>query len=183
MGFGDWPRMRITPEEGRYSSKYEDPRTNKQMVLRRMYTNELNIGAALRQDSVQFQISRRCRVFGLTAAGDLDAFLIELIDSTGEQYTAGPVHLVNLLKGWSPDIDDAGGFDRTLLAPGPPVAYPVVTVTDCGPFIQEPNIVLAPNQSLNLNVTPAAPSNEVTDFRVEVTLHVYEFPGMPGSPL
>lgn len=180
---GSWPRMQITPEEARFSSKYEDPRTNKQRVLRRLYTNEVNISSSLRQDAVQFQISRRCRVFGLTAAGDVDAMLVEIIDSTGEQYTAGPVHLANLLRGWAPDINDEGGFNRLLLAAGPPVAYPVVTVSDYGPFIQEPNIVLAPNQSLNINVTPAAPSDENSSFRVEITLHVYEFPGMPGSPL
>lgn len=177
MGF--WPRMQITPEEGRYSSKYEEgPNSSKQRVLRRFYTNELNITQQLRIDAVQFQISRRCRVFGLTAAGDLSSFLIELIDSTGEQYTAGPIHLVNLLGGWGPDplsedgISFASGFSTA-----------VATVRDNGPFIQDPNIVLAPNQALAINAYPADPSDVTTALRVEITLHVYEFPGMPGSPL
>lgn len=177
---GTWPRFQLTPEEARFTGKYEDPRTNKQMVLRRMYTSELNISNTLRIDAIMFQISRRCRVFGLTAAGDLDHFLVELIDSTGEQYTAGPVHLTNLLKGWNPDPNSEEGISwATDTVNGPVLA----TVRDDGPFIQEPNIVLAPNQSLNVNVTPADPVDEEFSFRVEITLHVYEFPGMPGSPL
>lgn len=173
-----WPRMRLTPEEAKYSSKYEDPRTNKGMVLRRIYYNELNLSAALRQDSIQFQISRRCRVFGLTAAGDIDHFLVELIDSTGEQYTAGPVALGNLLRGWAPDPLDEGGMSYP--APTPNI---IATATTRGPFIQEPNIVLAPNQSLNVNVTPADEGDIVTSLRIGVCLHVYEFPGDPGSPM
>lgn len=175
----DWPRFQITPEEARFSSKYEDPRTNKQRVLRRIYTNEYNLSADLRRDSNQFQISRRCRVFGLTAAGDIDRFLVELKDSTGEQYTAGPVHLANLLKGWSSAPYNSNSMNYPVDDPDPVVA----TVEDRGPFIQEPNIVLAPNQTLNIDVSPADLLDDQTSLRVEISLHVYEFPGMPGSPL
>lgn len=175
---GSWPRMQLTPQEAQYSSKYEDPRGNKQRVLRRLYTNALNITAALRLDSIQFQISRRCRVFGITAAGDIGHFLVELIDSTGEQYTAGPVHLASMLKGWNPDPIS---FDSASYPVPPPNM--IATVHDNGPFIQEPNIVLAPNQSLNINATPADESDLTSSLRIELTLHVYEFPGMPGSPL
>lgn len=178
-----WPRFQVTPDEARYSSKYEDPRTNKQRVLRRMYYNELNLNSNMRADSVQFQISRRSRVFGITAAGDIDQFYVELIDSTGEQYTAGRVTLTNLLNGWAnnPISFDtsfpigAGGLDLS--------ARTVATVRTDGPFIQEPNIVLAPNQALNINVTPTnAVTNLDVAYRIGLTLHVYEFPGMPGSP-
>lgn len=175
---GSWPRFQLTQDEAVYSSKYEDPRSNKSRVLRRIYTMELNLTSALRQDSSQFQLSRRCRVFGITAAGDVDHFLIELIDSTGEQYTAGPVHLVNLLGGWNPDPLDEGGASY----PSPTPAV-VATATDDGPYIQEPNIVLAPNQSLNINVTPADLGDVLSALRIELSLHVVEFPGMPGSPL
>lgn len=174
---GSWPRFQLTQEEAVYSTKYEDPRTNKSRVLRRWYTMELNLSAALRQDSGQFQLSRRCRVFGLTAAGDIDHFLIELIDSTGEQYTAGPVHLVNLLGGWNPDPYDESGLSYPAVTP-----TVVATATDDGPYIQEPNIVLAPNQAMSINVTPADLSDVLSSLRIELTLHVVEFPGMPGSP-
>lgn len=174
-----WPRFQLTPEEGVYSEKYPDPNTNKHHVLRRMYYNELNLGPGLRQDSVQFQISRRARVFGITAAGDTWQFLVELIDSSGEQYTAGRVHLTTLLKGWAADPADNGGLNVI----APPAVYNLYpTVRDDGPFIQEPNIVLAPNQSLNLNVYPADEIDQENSFRIGVTFHVYEFPGMPGSP-
>lgn len=176
----DWPRFQLTREEAQYASKYEDPRTNKQMVLRRMYYNELNISTSLRKDSIQFQISRRARVFGITAAGDIWQFKVELVDSTGEQYTAGVVHLANLLKGWAPDPLDVGGINVI----APPAFYTLIpTVREDGPFIMEPSIVLAPNQSLNLNAYPADPNDVDNDFRIGVTFHVWEFPGMPGSPL
>lgn len=172
-----WPRMQLTKQEAAFSTKYEDPRSAKQRVLRRIYTNQLDISASLRSDSVLFQISRRCRVFAITAAGDIPNFLIELVDSTGEQYTAGPIPLSGLLTGWHSNPLDYGG-----------VAWPSVNgfaiapVTN-GLFVQEPNIVLAPNQALNINATPANPGDLVTGFRIELSLHVYEFPGMPGSPL
>lgn len=174
----DWPRFQLTPDEAKYSSKYEDPRTNKQRVLRRLYTQQLTISAALRQDSFQFQISRRSRVFGLTGAGDIDHFLVELIDSTGEQYTAGPVHLTGLLAGWNPDPLDEGGMSYPV-----PTPNIIATTRDDGPFIQEPSIVLAPNQSLNVNATPADPADLTSTLVIELSLHVWEFPGMPGSPL
>lgn len=172
-----WPRMQLTRQEAAFSAKYEDPRSSKQRVLRRLYTNELNITAALRADSVLFQISRRCRIFGITAAGDIPNFLVEMVDSTGEQYTAGPVHLSGLLTGWHSDPLDNGGVSW------PAVNGFAIAPVNNGLFVQEPNIVLAPNQAVNINVTPANPGDLVTSFRVELTLHVYEFPGMPGSPL
>lgn len=175
----DWPRFQLTPEESRRSSKYENPNSPKQRVLRRIYYNELNITPALRLDAVQFQISRRSRVFGITAAGDIEQFMIELIDSTGEQYTAGPVHLTNLLLGYNPDPMAFDGISY----PGIPPNVVIATATDMGPFIQEPNIVLSPNQTLNINVTSANPTNIVSSFRIGLCLHVYEFPGMAGSPL
>ena len=175
-----WPKMQLTPAEAKYNSKYEDPRRTQQRVLRRMYYNEMNLSASLRQDSVSFQISRRSRVFGLTAAGDVQAFLVELIDTSGEQYTAGPVHLTNLVGGWATDArsdDGIAGSDLTA------TLQVVIAPVNTGLFVQEPNIVLAPNQTLNLNVTPVDPSDLTSSFRVGITLHVYEFPGAPGSPL
>lgn len=59
----------------------------------------------------------------------------------------------------------------------------IATTRDDGPFIQEPSIVLAPNQSLNVNATPADPADLTSTLVIELSLHVWEFPGMPGSPL
>jgi len=173
-----WPRFQITPAEAKFSSLYEDPRRRQQRILRRMYYNEMSIGPTQRLDSISFQISRRSRVFGITAAGDVDKFLIELIDTTGEQYTAGPVHLTSLLCGWNPD---PLAVDAPLAATQDAVGNVAPVVT--GVFIQEPNIVLAPNQTLNVNVSPANPNEQVITHLVGLTLHVCEFPGMPGSPL
>ncbi len=173
-----WPRFQLTPAEAKYSSIYEDPRRTQQRVLRRMYYNEMVISAQQRLDTISFQISRRCRVFGITAAGDVQDFLVELIDTSGEQYTAGPIHLTNLLTGWNPD---PLALDAPLAATQNTEG--TVGAVTTGIFIQEPNIVLAPNQTLNVNVTPANPDEQVITHVVGLTLHVYEFPGMPGSPL
>jgi len=171
-----WPRFRLTPEEAKTCTKYPDPTSHKHAVVRRMYTNELNITNALRSDATQFQISRRSRVFGITAAGDIDQFMIELKNTVGEQFTAGPVHLVNLLTGWAPDPRSEAGLVYTN-----GITNVIATVRDDGPFIQEPNIVLPSNQTLNIYATPANPNDLVTSFRIELTLHVYEFP-MGDSP-
>lgn len=173
-----WPRFQLTPAEAKYSGLYEDPRRTQQRVLRRMYYNELTISPQQRLDTISFQISRRCRVFGITAAGDVQDFLIELIDTSGEQYTAGPIHLTNLIGGWNPD---PLAVDAPLA--GTQNTNGTVAAVNTGVFVQEPNIVLAPNQTLSVNVTPANPNEQVLTHLVGLMLHVYEFPGMPGSPL
>ena len=113
---------------------------------------------------------------GFTASGDLQYFRIEFIDITGEQFTAGPIYLPNLLGGWTQNVLSN--------------IYPA-NVTDNiesmihyhSPYIFEPNIVLAPNQTLTINGVQLVDFQQGDpDKRIDFCLHVYEFPGMPGSP-
>jgi hypothetical protein len=114
---------------------------------------------------------------GFTVSGDVQYFRIEFIDITGEQFTSSPIYLPNLIGGWTQNVLSN--------------IYPA-NVTDLiesavhyhSPYIFEPNIVLAPNQTLTVN------GYQLVDFQqgdpdkqIDFCLHVYEFPGMPGSPL
>lgn len=180
-----WPRFKLTPEEAQYSSKYENPASNKNIVLRRFYPGEINITPTIRQDQETFQISRRSRVFGFTASGDLNMIEIQITDITGEQFTTDYIPLVVLLGGAIADPRSVEYFQPgffvappsnelgTNLLNFPPISY-------C-PHIFEPNIVLAPNQTLSIQGRPIDPEM-AGPLHVEMCLHVWEFPGMPGSP-
>jgi len=185
-----WPRFRLTPDEHKYNGKYEgelytDPQTkvqrSKPHVLRRIYAGELVLSPTIRQDVETLQISRRCRVMGLTASGDVNQVEIQITDITGEQFTTDFIPMCDLIGGsnWDPR--------GSLFYQNPPTATVgldtgyVFNNTTYAPFIFEPNIVLAPNQTLSFTARFIDPTRQYS--LVSFCLHVYEFPGMPGSPL
>lgn len=180
-----WPRFRLTPEEAKYCQKYEDPSKAKQRVLRRMYAGELNITSTIRQDTETFQISRRSRVMALTASGDVHSIEIQIIDSSGEQYTTDFIPISTLLCGSSWDLRSVlfynGSYTNGRHSPGLNTGF-TGTMGYYTPYVFEPCIVLAPNQTLSFNARMVDPS--ITGpVHVDLTLHVWEFPGMPGSPV
>ena len=170
-----WPRLKLTPEEAKYASKYWSPTTGRRGVLRRMYQGFLELNQTKRRDSFGFQIARRTRVFGVTASGDIPQFKIQIQDASGENYLATSVSASNLF----------GGFNQV---PTSIDNYPVDQKPWLGanagysPFIMEPSIVLMPNQTLNFIGEPFRQYNNV-DYRIDLTVHCWEFPGFPGSPL
>lgn len=177
-----WPRFKITPEENQYSTKYEDPATNKHIVLRRFYPGEINITPTIRQDQETFQISRRTRVFGFTASGDLNLIEIQITDITGEQFTTDFIPIMNMLGGTIADPRSTELFINPPFNGGFSTGFVVIPTMSYAPHIFEPNIVLAPNQTLSIQgraIDPTMPG----PMHVEIVLHVWEFPGMPGSPL
>jgi hypothetical protein len=182
-----WPRLRLTPEESKYSIIYDDPRTNKNAVLRRIYYGQLNFNSVIRQDTETFQISRRSRVFGITASGDVNQVEIQIIDVTGEQITTDFIPLANLIGGSAFDPRSALIFSpffdvgQNLTDPGFFTGFVQGHMDSYVPFILEPSIVLAPNQTLTFNGRPISP-NYSQDLHVSFCTHVWEFPGMPGSP-
>jgi len=170
-----WPRFRLTKEEAKYNSKYDSP-GSKPAVLRRIYPGFLELSQEVRSPTYTFQISRRCRIMGFTVSGDCQYFRIEFVDITGEQFTSGPIYLPNLIGGWTQNVlsNVYPVFTTDLINPDKHYHYP---------YIFEPNIVLAPNQTLTVN------GSQIINFqqgdptkRIDFCLHVYEFPGMPGSP-
>jgi len=178
-----WPRFRLTQEEAKYCSKYEGE-TGKQHVLRRFYSGNLDINPTVRLDTETFQIARRARLMGLTASGDIELIEIQITDITGEQFTADFIPLCDLLGGGNWDPRSVGIFNPAINSPIGLVTGNVFGngVTTYSPFIIEPSIVLAPNQTVSIAgrmIDPERPGPA----HVSLTFHAWEFPGMPGSPI
>lgn len=174
-----WPRFRLTPEEAAYSSKYFSPDKKQMGVLRRFYYGELNTNETIRIDTETFQIARRSRLFGLTASGDVELMEVQITDITGEQYTTDYIPLMNLLCGFNGDPRSMENFlDGDNLLTGSVLAGAMYYL----PLIFEPNIVLSPNQTVSVQGRPIDPEM-VAPIHVSLCFHVWEFPGMPGSPV
>lgn len=173
-----WPRLKLTNEEKEWTQKYYDPHKRGRGVLRRAYAGSLALTTTQRNPAFTFQIARRARVFGLTISGDVERFLMEIITASGEQHTADPVYIPHLLPGYNRS-------PQGLLPVNAPLARPEVAGFYEVPYIFDPNIVLLPNQTLNINGLQTEPQagDPAINFRIDMTLHVWEFPGMPGSPL
>lgn len=178
-----WPRFRLTPDEGKFSSKYEEPGKSRMPVLRRIYAGELNITPTIRQDSETFQISRRSRLFGLTASGDIYGLKVKISDISGEQYTTDYIALSNLILGGNAFDSRSNELFNPLLSPiGGYYTGLIGGFYSFAPFIWEPSITLAPNQTVTIDAQPINPE-QAGPLHVDVCFHVWEFPGMPGSPL
>jgi hypothetical protein len=179
-----WPRFKLTPYEAKFVTKYSSPDDNRRGVLRRFYPGFLELNETTRLPTFSFNIARKSRVFGFSAAGDISKFLITITDATGEQYTVGQVNAALLLTGGSRRIPGINS-DITEIS----FYHPLAPFTS-DIHIFEPNISLAPNQTLTFQGFETEPYgyNLIPDtipanYRMDFVLHVYEFPGMPGSPL
>jgi hypothetical protein len=179
-----WPRLRLTPEEHKYNSIYEDPGRTQYHVLRRIYPGFLNFSSVIRQDTDTLQIARRSRVFGFTASGDINLVEVQFSDITGELYTTDFIPLSALLGGASYDPRSTAHFNPAIVAAaGNSTGALLGNVTTYLPFIFEPNIVLAPNQTISVAGRPINPAI-VSPLHVDFCFHVWEFPNPEmGSPL
>jgi hypothetical protein len=164
-----WPRLRLTPPELKYASIYQDPES-KLGVKRRLYQGSLELNQRQRLPMFNFQLTRRCRVFGLTMIGDVHQIRIQLQDSSGEEYFPKPALAANVIQGFA-----ASGL-QSGIATG--LALPHITgpVQYICPFILEPNIVLMPNQTLFIKGSEVSPWADQA-YRIDFVLHVWEFPG------
>lgn len=109
----------------------------------------------------------------MTASGDISQFKVQLQASAGEAYFADYVPAANVFGGFNqrpgssayPDFAQALGFPFTLC-----------------PFVFEPAIVLKPNQTIQLKGQEMIPF-VATNYRLEVCLHVWEYPGYCDGPV
>lgn len=180
-----WPRFKLTPEESVFNSKYENPATKQVPVLRRFYYGQINITPTIRQDQETFQISRRSRAFALTASGDINLVEIQIADITGEQFTTDFIPLSNLLGGSNWDSRGVEFYNPAIVPAavnGINTGFVFIMPASYAPHIFEPNIVLAPNQTLTFTGRTIDPER-LGPIHVSLCLHVVEFPGMPGSPM
>jgi hypothetical protein len=171
-----WPRLRLTPEEAKHVGKYTDTRVGKKKpgVMRSMYPGTLIVSPQMRTPIYQFAIATRSRVFAITFAGDWNCFQLQISDSAGEVFQMTPLTTAHF--GTGPNTLPFGTFGS------PPVAGPVFPGYTPAPCIFDPNILLLSNQTLSIAGFGTADSSIVPDARLDFTLHVWEFPGMNGSP-
>jgi hypothetical protein len=168
-----WPRLHLTAEEKGYSiDKYYAP-TAKYRVLRRIYTGFLRLNEIQRQPTFGFQIARRCRVFAMTASGDIHRFRLQIQDSSGEQYFPDAVSAGQIFGGYNVVPPGAN-------TPKSPIDLKYGCPMSVAPFVFEPNIVLDPNQVLNLIGSSPTPFEGI-NYMIEVCFHVWEFPAMFGT--
>ncbi len=184
-----WPELDLTDAERKYVGYYATP--EKPGVLRRTYkivlaNRAIPLAGILQPALIQnLQISRRARVFGLTFAGDVSCWWLEIKTASGEQYT--PPNTLAAQLGNPP------GCLVSSMLPGTPWnvaavvgAYPGVGFEgqqyQAGPLILEPNGVLVPNETLIFSGTPQLPPLAVPPVTValEIGIHVWEFPNMAG---
>lgn len=192
-----WPRLQLTSSEQQRWAVYSQPGKAARAVLYRAYAGELRITTTTPEDAENIQISRRARVFAMTASGDVHNVEIAISDSSGEQYTMGFTPMTNLLMGLNADPRGMAIFGgQPTWAQNAVVGFPLgamVGSPGCvAPHVFEPNIVLAPNQTLNIKgrallptrtlikqTAPDVDNSETAHEEVvhlSFTLHAWEFP-------
>jgi len=178
-----WPRCELSNYEKRYLTKYPNPENNVRGVLRRMYPGVLELTNIQQQPSFQFQTARRSKVFGFTFAGDIDMFGLKLQTATGEQLFSDFMPISLLTGGY------VSGQPGVTVGQYPASTPPnnIIRGASIDPFILDPAIELAPNQVLTVYGTRIVPQGfggfaNIDTLRVDMTIHVWEYPGMPGSP-
>lgn len=164
-----WPRLVLTPDEEKYETKYFTPARGRG-VLRRFYAGSLEINEDQQAPLWNFQIARRARVLAVTAIGDVDQIRVQFQDASGEFYFVNPILTGQMLGGMA-----VSALQPDLATYHAPAIYSSGQASYIAPFVFEPNIVLLPNQVLNILGTPVLPYTD-TPYRIDLTLHVWEFP-------
>jgi hypothetical protein len=182
-----WPDLDLTDEEREYVRYYATQ--GKPGALRRTYkvllANVAIAAAAIPVALVQnFQTARRVRVFGLTFAGDVSRWFLDISTASGESLTppnplAAQVGnprgcLVSTLSIGTPwnALAVGGGF--------PGAAVVGHDQWQSLPHLVEPNVILTPNETLIFSGTPIVVV-EGDSLVLEVGIHVWEFPDMGGQ--
>lgn len=183
----EWPELDLTDEEREYVRYYGT--REKPGALRRTYKVLLS-NTAIPAADIQvglirnFQTARRVRVFGLTFAGDVSRWFLDVKTASGESFTP-PNPL-------AADTGNPNGCLVSTLAIGTPWnalavggGYPGSAVIgheqwQTAPHVVEPNIVMTPNETLIFTGTPIIVV-EGDALVLEIGIHVWEFPDMGSS--
>lgn len=200
-----WPHLELTEYEKRFVSEFReilpvlgpdkkpviDPATGKPRtwvkpgVLGRRYKTQLNnvivpnvpgLGQVRLDGSIQ--IARRARVFGLSFAGDVHAWKLNIYTASGEQFTPRLANgtfptVSSMVPGTSWNIlstDMAGPSGIPM--PDDSTTYQIANISL--PMLIEPNWELVPNETLFFQGIPLSEAAII----LEVVAHVWEFPGM-----
>jgi hypothetical protein len=178
-----WPSFKLTAAERRAgATKYGNPSTGAKGCRRSIYYGALQLSETQRQPSFSFRIARRSRVIGMTASGDLPQFLLQLSDSSGEQYFADYISATNLFGGYcaSPGgVYYPNDYRPNSTNKAPSTNNNLTTNFTAGPKLFEPNIVLRSNQTLLINGAGVRDFSSNGTFsgvyQIDICLHVVEF--------
>lgn len=196
-----WPSLELTPYELKFVRAYKDG--NYPGVLRRTYEVFLNSvadpltpGLETIKLKGQVQIARRARVFGLSFAGALGSWRLQIELASGEQMTPkanqadGYPIVSSLIAGGSWNALSALGDQPTVtfISNGDGIEGRAMFGNETqGPMIIDPSWELTPNETLIFNGTPI--DNQQTDEStftppaqklLSIAVHVWEFEGMDG---
>lgn len=164
-----WPRVHVPNRLAKLGwKKYRDPNTGNAAPFRRMYAGHLEINQTEQNPLWPFQIAREAHVLAITAIGDLHQMRIQLKDSSGETYFTEPTLASAVFGGFS----YSGAQDPLTGMPLLP-SRTGLNFTVC-PFVFEPNLILLPNQVLNIQASPIRPYDR-EPYRIDFTLHVVEY--------
>jgi hypothetical protein len=196
-----WPTLELTEYERRWVRTYkEGPYPG---VLRRAYEVFFNtvadpltpgLEAVKLQGSVQ--IARRSRVFGLSFAGNLGSWRLQIETASGEQMTPRSNDGYPIVSSMI-----AGSCWNALSALGDQVMIAQVNADGVqnslffgssteGPLLIDPNWELSPNETLRFIGTPfdnqlsaqyPPDPPAVAQKMLSIAVHVWEFPGMDGK--
>ncbi len=197
-----WPQVELTDYELKFVRTYKDGKYPG--VLRRAYEVFFNSKADPQTPGLenikisgQVQISRRTRVFGLTFAGNLGSWRLNIKTASGELMTPvpigadGPPIVSSMIAGSSWNALSAFGdqaFVSGLETPAGAVVTNFAGSFTAGPLLIDPNWELSPNETLMFEGT-SIDNQATTEFPMEapaqkllaITVHVWEFPGMDGK--
>ncbi len=177
------PLLELTTHEKKWNAHYDTG--GKRGVILRRYSGFTTLSTVVKQASIPFVTPRRCRIFGITWAGDVAGITVDIHTTTGERLTMGPTHIPAL----SGQCQTSRLTVSTFLAP-----YPSRTLTtfagESPPgwnLILEPNFVLPGSKSLVFDYALENPTDTVpvpaTPFLITQVLHVWEFPGFEGGAI
>ena len=183
-----WPRCQLSDYEKKYLTKYPSPDNNVRGVLRRFMPGRLNLTQFLPNPAFQFQVARRTKIFGVTFAGDIEQFAIKFQTAVGEQLFTDFME-VSLLTGGS-NTGLPGLIEGIVSQPATPQTPNTgVMIPSVNPFILNPAFELSPNEVLTVygkavvqRGWPFGEDYPLRDYSLSMTIHYWEYPGMPGSP-
>jgi hypothetical protein len=205
-----WPNLVLTDYEKQFVRIYKSAKYPG--VLKRVYKITLNDFADLDQRlpviqlGDQIQIARRSRVFGLTFAGNLDSWRLQITNASGTLYTVRTPRtgLDPVVSSLVPStMHNALAIDSFPSPPGMILGsqsdaigpYPQQAPAFMGgqhqpaPLLIDPNWLLLPNETLIFNGTPlpvnypdVEAGNTPAPLILHIGIHVWEFPKMGTAP-
>lgn len=185
----DWPKLELTDYERQWVRPYKTK--DHAGVLRRTYERTIYHDPSQGGPNAQVQIARRARVLALTFSGALSTTRLQITNASGTLYNVrdartGLFPIVSSLVGGS--FAMAGSWLGQKIVPpeyaagaaGDLNVY-ITTAGEHAALLIDPNWVLTPNETLIFNGSWSEGDNVPDNVRLNIAVHVWEFPGMGNA--